>query len=383
MKSPATQTIFAPIIGKQNLLISEGYEHERARKMINPAFYYTNLKSMVSIITDQTRKTIKSTLITSYFHDQTNQSVDLQLLFNTLTFSIIVSSAFASYLQTNANARHIMSQVFTNVLDSILYHVIDNETRLVTELVNKIIVDRKQEHSSSLSNGPGLLGLLLSTVDNEGKSFTDQEIKEHALTFVLAGSETTGNLMTWMFYILMTHNDVFEACREEVDRVLPNDIEPTNENLADLVICEAIINETLRLYPPAALFTRHCIREHTIGREDQLRIPAGTTIIVNSYLLHRRSDLWPQSDQFDYTRWLRDPKTGLKPKLPHPFAYLPFATGPRNCIGQNFALLEAKIILAMFVQRCNFEMIPGQKIIPDFIITMRTKYGLLARISKR
>ncbi|CAF4174145.1 unnamed protein product [Rotaria sordida] len=181
----------------------------------------------------------------------------------------------------------------------------------------------------------------------------------------------------------MTHNDVFEACREEVDRVLPNDIEPTNENLADLVICEAIINETLRLYPPAPFFGRYCIREHTIGRENQLRIPIGTTILVNTYVLHRRSDLWPQSDQFDYTRWLRDPKTGLKPKLPHPFAYLPFATGPRNCIGQNFALLEAKIILAMFVQRCNFEMIPGQKIIPDFIITMRTKYGLLARISKR
>ncbi|CAF1511412.1 unnamed protein product, partial [Rotaria sordida] len=94
-------------------------------------------------------------------------------------------------------------------------------------------------------------------------------------------------------------------------------------------------------------------------------------------------DLWPQSDQFDYTRWLRDPKTGLKPKLPHPFTYLPLAIDPRNCIGQNFALLEAKIILAMFVQRCNFEMIPGQKIIPDFKITMRTKYGLLARISKR
>ncbi|CAF1510506.1 unnamed protein product [Rotaria sordida] len=143
----------------------------------------------------------------------------------------------------------------------------------------------------------------------------------------------------------MTHNDVFEACREEVDRVLPNDIEPTNENLADLVICEAIINETLRLYPSAPFFGRYCIREHTIGRENQLRIPIGTTIL--------------------------------------PVTYPPLAIDPRNCIGQNFALLEAKIILAMFVQRCNFEMIPGQKILPDFKITMRTKYGLLARISKR
>jgi len=234
-----------------------------------------------------------------------------------------------------------------------------------------------------MSTGPDLLDLLLSAVDNEEQPFTDQEIKEQALTFVFAGSETTGNLMVWLFYILMTHDDVLQACREEIDRVLPNGIEPSNEHLADLVVCEAIINETLRLYPPAPLISRHCIQEHTIGTERQLHIPAGTSITINSYTLHRRSDLWPRPLEFDYTRWMRDPKTGLKPKLSHPFAYLPFAAGSRNCIGQNFALLEAKLMLAMFVQRCDFKLIPGQKIVPDLQITLRTKYGLLANILKR
>ncbi|CAF3846629.1 unnamed protein product [Rotaria magnacalcarata] len=181
----------------------------------------------------------------------------------------------------------------------------------------------------------------------------------------------------------MTHDNVLGACREEVDRILPNGKLPTNDNLTDLVICEAIINETLRLYPPAPVFTRYCIREHLIGDEHPIRIPVGATILISDYLLHRRNDLWPRADEFDYTRWMRDPKTGLKPKLPHPFCYLPFAAGRRNCIGQNFALLEAKTMLSMFVQRCNFEMVPGQKIIPDVTITMCPKYRLLAMISKR
>ena len=81
-----------------------------------------------------------------------------------------------------------------------------------------------------------------------------------------------------------------------------------------------------------------------IGTEHQLRIPKGMTLIINTYTLHRRSDLWSRPLEFDYSRWLRDPETGLKPKVTHPSAYLPFAAGSRSCIGQNFALLEAKII---------------------------------------
>ncbi|CAF3356269.1 unnamed protein product [Rotaria sp. Silwood1] len=189
--------------------------------------------------------------------------------------------------------------------------------------------------------------------------------------------------MVWMLYVLMTNENVLQACREEVDRVLPNGIELTNEHLQDLLVCEAVINETLRLYPPVPFFPRHCIREHMIGTERQMRMPKDAIIFVNSYVLHRRSDMWPRPLEFDYTRWMRDPKTGLKPKLPHPYAYLPFAAGPRSCIGQNFALLETKIMLAMFIQRCNFDLVPGQKIVPEIKITMRPKYGLWANISKR
>ncbi|CAF3389280.1 unnamed protein product [Rotaria socialis] len=403
IKPPLFNTVFSQIIGEKNLLVAEGNEHERARRMINPAFYHTNLKSMVSIITDQTARTIDRLIQISTIKQKDQISIDLQNQFNALTLSIIASSAFGSGFETITNAQEIIHTTFGEVLEVILRrsllminqipflskfpfwgkNIVDKGVRIISDFVNQIIVQRRQGKSASLSNGPDLLDLLLAAVDDEGKPFTDQEIKEEALTFVLAGSETTGNLMTWILYVLMTHDDVLGACREEVDRILSNGKLPTNDNLTDLVICEAIINETLRLYPPAPVFTRYCIREHIIGDEHPIRIPAGATILISDYLLHRRNDLWPRADEFDYTRWMRDPKTGLKPKLSHPFSYLPFAAGPRNCIGQNFALLEAKIMLAMFVQRCNFEMVPGQKIVLDLKITMGSKYGLWAKISNR
>jgi cytochrome P450 len=268
-----------------------------------------------------------------------------------------------------------------------LWHkrILDKECRKISEFVDQIIADRRHGRSTSQCSGPDLLDLLLSAVDAEGQPFSDQEIKEQALTFVFAGHETTGTLMTWVTYVLMTNEKVWRACRDEVDSVLSNGIEPTHEHMSKLVVCEAVLQETLRLYPPAAFISRLCIREHTIGSEGrrQLCIPVGTNIIFNTYVLHRRADFWPRPLEFDYTRWMRNPVTGHKLKLAHPFCYLPFAAGPRNCIGQNFALLEAKVILAMLVQRCDFQMEPGQKITPDVRITMRPKYGLRAKVTKR
>ena len=399
IKEVSVEIILVPLVGYHGLIVMEGDEHERARRMINPAFHHVNLKSMISIITDRTAKAIQSVLLT----DQNPKTVDLQVLFNELTLSIIASSAFGTDFETNPEAKDIICRTFTQMLEIIEYRSmrlinmiplisqlpfwkkkdLDAGTAKIGKFVDDIISSRRKEESTSMCAGADLLDLLLSAVDDEGKSFSDQELKEEALTFVFAGSETTGNLMVWMLYVLMTHDEVFRACREEVDRVLPNGIEPSNEQLSDLLVCEAVINEALRLYPPAPIFVRQCVTEHTIGTKQKLLLPKDATIFINTYTLHRRADLWPRPLEFDYTRWMRDPITGLKPKLPHPFAYLPFAAGTRNCIGQNFALLEAKIMLAMFVQRCNFEMVPGQKIVPDIKITMRTKYGLWAKISKR
>ncbi|CAF1199913.1 unnamed protein product [Rotaria sp. Silwood1] len=387
-----------PLIGIHNLLVSNGLEHDRARKMLNPAFHFNNLQSMVSIMTYQTTKAIDILL-------ESSSTINLATLFNNLTLSIIASSAFGRSFETVSNARDIIAHVFTEVLAAIAYrasrmiiiipiisqlpfwrkNIVDQGTRELNNFVDQIITDRRQGRSQSLCAGADILDLLISAIDTQGQPFTDQEIKDQALTFVLAGHETTSNLMAWAMYELMKNPSVYQACQNEVDRVLLNGMIPTYEHLNDLYIIEAVLQETLRLYPPAPFFIRQCINEQIIGctTNHPLRIPSGTTILINAYAVHRRSEYWSRPNEFDYTRWLRDPITGLKPKLTHPFCYLPFAAGPRNCIGQNFALLEAKVMLAMFVQKCDFELEPGQKIIPEIRITMRPKYGLFAKITKR
>ena len=395
--------IVKPLLGTHNLLVSEGEEHDRARKMLNPAFHFINLQSMVPIMSDETRKAIDSLLLVSSSKGQ----IDLEIQLNSLTLSIIASSAFGQGFETIPHAKEIMCQTFNEVKETITYRtlrminqikflaelpfwgkdIVDKGAKQVSDFVDQAIADRRSGKSSSLCAGQDILDLLLSAIDEKGEPFTDQQIKEEALTFVLAGHETTGNLITWAIYMLMTHNEVLRACRNEVDSVLPNGMTPTFEHMGELQVIEAVLYETLRLYPPAPFFVRQCVNEHTIGNANskfQIHVPVDSMIVIHNYVLHRREDYWPHPLEFDYTRWIRDPVSGLKPKLPHPYAYLPFAAGSRNCIGQNFAILEAKVMLAMLVQHCNFELIPGQHIVPEMKgITMKAKNGILTRVKKR
>lgn len=388
-----------PLIGLHNLLISNGEEHERARKMLNPGFHFENLRSMIPVMVEQTERSIEKILLSD------SKAVNLQKEMSFLTLTIVASSAFGENFETIDNAREIICEAFIEALDAIVSRtlclidqiplfsrlpfwgkdVVDKGCEKASQFVEKIIADRKQGRTTNICVKDDILSLLLSAEDAHGKRFTDEEIKQEAMVFVLAGHQSTSDLMTWVLYVLMKNPDVLEACRQEIDRVLPNRTNPTYDKLNELHLCESIIYETLRLYPPIPFFVRQCIREHTIrSSTHRIFIPLGTTILINTYLVHRQEGLWKNPLKFDYTRWMRDPVTGFKPRLSHPFSYLPFASGPRNCIGQNFALLEAKVILAMFVQRCDFQLEPkDQNVDVDVRITMRPKFGLFARVSRR
>jgi len=388
-----------PLLGLHNLLVSYGDEHDRARKLLNPYFSFENLRSMVSIMVKQTNRTIDVLL------KQSEVSIHIQKEMSQLTLTVIASSAFGESYEMIANASKIVCETFIAALDAVVFrtlslidqipflsklpfwgkNIIDRARERASIFIDEIILDRKKGVTKPKCDREDILDILLHAVDDQGEYFTDEEIKGQAMAFVLAGHQSTSELMSWIMYILMTNPSVLQACQEEVDRILPNREIPTYETLQELHICESVIYETLRLYPPIPYFVRQCTREHLLKTNDhEYRIPIDTTILVNTYLIHRHEKYWSRPSEFDYTRWLRDPVTGLKPKLSHPYCFLPFASGKHNCIGQNFALLEAKVILAMFIQQCHFELEPlDQKVIIDVRITMRAKDGIFSRIKRR
>ncbi|CAF1095014.1 unnamed protein product [Didymodactylos carnosus] len=396
VKPSLFRTVFTSMMGEQNLILSEGYAHDRARKMLNPAFSVINSQSMVSIMIKQIALAIEK-------WEKTESNIDLQQELNSLSLSIIASSAFGQAFETNAEAKHVIMTSTVSVLDAILYRslqvpinqipllnklplfkkkVIDQGAKRIAEVAQRMVNDRRMGKSQSLCKGDDLLDLLLTARDQDGNGFSKQEVKDEAMAFILAGFETTGNLMVWSMYILMTHPDVYQDCCNEVDRVLEGQ-PPNNVLINELHVIEAVLQETLRLYPPAPYIVRQCIHEHSIGSEEnQIHLPVGVTLLLNVYALHRSAHYWHDPLIFDYKRWMKNAE-GLKPKLAHPFCYLPFSAGNRSCIGQNFAMLEAKVMLAILVQRLHFEIIPGQKIVPISRIMMKTKYGLLAKITRR
>ncbi|CAF1301007.1 unnamed protein product [Rotaria sordida] len=251
---------------------------------------------------------------------------------------------------------------------------IDASMREVRRVVQHIIDERKKGLSKSACKGPDLLDLLLAARDDgKQKKFTDEEIYEEAITFVSAGHETTSNLMTWALYNLAANPEVYQRCLDEVDSVMSIDNEFNASMLSLLPYTEAVLKETLRLYPPVPLLFRTAVEDNTLVASDgkHIHVKKGTELVLNLYMLHHSEKYWPEPSKFDPSRFDQGQSE----------AFLPFAAGSRSCIGQNFAMIEAKILLATILQQFHFELVPDQTYVPAVAITMRPSVWLDAQVN--
>lgn len=196
-------------------------------------------------------------------------------------------------------------------------------------------------------------------------ALTDDEIRDEVVTFLMAGHETTAHALAWAWHALARNAHVRERLEEELDRELGG--KPARlEDLDRLPYTAAVIDETLRLYPPVWVVERTPLVDDEIAG---YHVPVGSVVMVSEMVTHRHAAIWDSPLAFWPERFLhRDP--------PHRFAYFPFGAGPRQCIGAAFALLEARLILATMAQRFRIEAIPGFPVVPEPVITLRPAHGI-------
>jgi cytochrome P450 len=362
------------IVLGRGLLTSEGEHWKKQRRLAQPAFHHQRLKGFAATMAAATRDLV------ARWRDLT-EPFDLHREMMRLTFRMVGLTLLSTDVEGDAVA-------FGRALDVALRWANEYGEQAVRiapwfptpknlryrrakqtldELVQRIIVERR----NSGDPGSDLLGLLLAARDETtGEGMSDEELRDEMLTLVLAGHETTANALTWAFYLLAKNPAVADKLRAEIREVL-RDREPAFEDLPRLVYAERVVQESMRLYPPAWALERAALADDVVGG---YRIPARTTIVIAPYTMHRDPRCWDDPERFDPDRFAPD-RFGDRQKL----AYLPFGDGPRICIGKGFAMMEAKIALVMIAQCFVVELCAPDAIGMEPAITLRPKRAVTVR----
>jgi cytochrome P450 len=243
----------------------------------------------------------------------------------------------------------------------------DRAVGVFDRLIATLIAERR-----SHGLGDDLLSLLLAAQE-DGEGMSDTQVRDEAVTLFLAGHETTSNALTWTWWFLSQHPDAQERLHAELASVLGGR-PPTTADLAHIPFTHAVLAESIRLRPPAWAMGRQAVAPHALG---DLTVDRGDVLVVSPWVLHHDGRWWPRAGAFEPERWLRP-----EPDRPR-HAYLPFGGGPRMCIGEGFAWMEAELVLAAIAQRWSFSLEPSPPVELQPVITLRPKNGMPMRSHRR
>lgn len=367
------------IVLGDGLLLSEGDHWRRQRKLAQPAFHRSKLAGFAEQMSRATRD-----LLGRWATEDAPEPFDIHREMMRLTFRIVGLTLFSSDVEGDARdvgeAMDVAMWWANDYAESIVRIPPAIPTpanvrfrramKTLDAVVYRLIAERR-EQAKEAGFGEDLLGMLMEAVDETtGERMTDKQLRDEVITMVLAGHETTANLLSWTFLLLSKHPDVEERVREEAQRVL-GDRDPELEDVKKLEATRMVIEESLRLYPPAWMFERQATQPDELGG---YRIEPGAIVGVCSYVLHRHPRFWDDPERFDPDRFRAD-RSASRPR----YAYLPFGGGPRTCIGNHFALMEAQILLAMIVREYRIELDPSHRVELDPLITLRPKRGIQVR----
>ena len=353
----------------QGLLTSEGGEWLRQRRLSQPAFHRERLALYARIINGCAEEMLDS------WKDGENRDVHQEMMQLTLRvvakvlFSVDVKqesgevAAALNLLMKHSSGARMLLPPWVRYLPLPFLIRVRRAVRQLDEVVYRIIRERRESESD---NGD-LLSMLMSARDEDGSRMTDRQLRDEVMTFLLAGHETTALSLSWAWFLLSENPEAENKLHHELARVLDGK-NPSFEDLPRLCYTEAVVKESVRLYPPAWSLARTAAEDFEIGG---YLVPAGSNVVMSQWIMHRDPRFFPSPEQFDPGRWFEEHTQ----RLPR-FAYFPFGGGPRYCVGASFAMMEATLLLAAIAQRFRLRMVPGHKVVPLPSITLRPKYGI-------
>lgn len=364
--------IFQPLLGR-GLVTNEGESWLHQRRLMQPAFHRKRLDAFGTLMSGATTRMLDRWQDTAS-HDQL---LDIAAEMSHLTLGIAGQALFNIDL---SNETHIVGHAVTEVnklLSDYMYvpfppigiptprnRRFQNTCRVLDQVVHNIITARRQQDTDT----GDLLSMLLLARDAEtGQGMSNQQVRDEVMTLLIAGHETVSAALTWTWYLLSQHPEVERRLHNELDEVLDGHI-PTVDHLARLPYTRMVLEETLRLYPPAWIFGRKAIVSDEIGG---YFIPANSMIVLSPYLTHRHPAFWQDPETFDPERFTPERSASRA----H-YAYFPFGGGPRMCIGSNFALMEAQLVLATIAQHYQLHLVPGHSVEPEALLSLRPRHGL-------
>lgn len=363
------------------LFVSEGEFWRRQRRLAQPAFHRDRIAAFGKVFTDSALELGERWRK----FDKEREPVEVFSEMSRMTLRIVGKTLFSTDLIEQTETMGRMMEIGSEYAIKRMWKFIKLPPRLPTKenrrhravmqegdrVIYGIINERRREAKTEATD---LLSMLMSAQDEEsGEGMDDKQLRDEAFSLMVAGHETSALALTWAWHLLAQHPEIEEKLQEELATVL-NGRAPTVEDMPKLKYTMMIIQETLRLYPPVYALGRTAIDDDEIGG---YRIPAKSEVVILPYITHRHPEFWDEPNKFDPERFAPD---RVNSRLR--YAYFPFGGGPRQCIGNNFALMECQMILATLAQQYRLAPVAGHKVEHDPSVTLRPRYGIRMNLQR-
>jgi len=371
----------------EGLITSEYPFHRIQRHLAQPAFHRQRIYSYGAVMVEKALRVhgAWSRSFVKAERDGKPLTLDIAREMMHLTLSIVGKTLFGSDVDSEseeiaAEVNSIMSLYNFLVMLPKAEHLLDwpipglVRFRRARKRLNDTVYRMVREHRESGVDTGDLLSMLLAARYDDGSQMSDKQLRDEVLTIFLAGYGTAANALTWTWYLLSQNPQSLAKLHSEVDQVLNGRV-ATVEDLPRLKYTEMVISESMRLYPPAWVMGRKAKEDFTFGG---YRLPAKTSVFFSQYIMHRNPLYFADPLRFDPERFTLDRKAAL-PK----FAYFPFGGGNRQCIGEGFAWMELALVIATLAQKWNLELLPGHPVVPQPLITLRPKHGMIMTLTPR